>query len=130
MLFVKIAISYTLPDSTDRRPREHRETTAPTPNLKKVHFLNIAFLKRLTESLKKLTQFLKKFPPFLKHLTSCTSRSFLRTASMPLCPLSPNPIWVKSNIKPFQAIFSSSIKIIRKRFAYIKNKAYLCNAFP
>ena len=95
MTFIKIVVSYTLPDFTERTPREHREKTAPTPHLKKVLFLNIAFLKRLTK-------ILKKFTPFLKHLASCTSFAFLRT---PLYPLTPNLIRVFHAFTPYALHF-------------------------
>ena len=58
-------------EKTERQPREDLQNTSTL----KVHFLNIAFPKRLT--------------PFLKHLTLCTSFAFLRTS---LCSLSPNHI--------------------------------------
>ena len=89
--FIKIAVSYTLPASTERWPRDDREKSEKTfaRFFAQFHwlFLNIAFLKRLTK-------ILKKFTPFLKQLPSCISFAFLRTLSMPLCPLAPNLIGV------------------------------------
>ena len=61
---------------SERRARERPKNTSTS----KVHFLNIAILKRLTHFLTQLT-------PFLKQLSSCISFAFLRTLSMPLCLL-------------------------------------------
>ena len=61
---------------SERRARERPKNTSTS----KVHFLNIAILKRLTH-------FLTQVTPFLKQLSSCISFAFLRTLSMPLCLL-------------------------------------------
>ena len=61
-LFRLLYLALLCRENTERRPRELRINSS----WQKVHFLNIAFLKRLTESLKKLTLFLKKLTPILK----------------------------------------------------------------
>ena len=84
VLFIKIAVSFIslIPCLvfTERTPREHRESSDPTPRLQKVLFVKITFLKRLTNFLKKLTLFLKPLiylflrKNYLKSVFSCTSR--------------------------------------------------------
>ena len=95
--------------TTERTPREERINSLS----KKVLFLKIDNLKRLTESLKKLTL-------FLKHLTLCTSFAFLRTLSMPLCPLVPNQIRVNPCLSTLDH------KLSTERFAQSKINLYLC----
>ena len=91
--FHPFSLSYTLPYSTDRRPRELRENSDSTPHLPKVLFLKIENLKKLSPILKKLTHFLKPltyiprlytlhFTPYTRKIAlkcdfSCTSANFI-----------------------------------------------------
>ena len=69
MLFIKIAVlfslSYTLPQNTERQPREERQKSPST----KSTFLNIAFRKKSPTILKKLTHFLKRLTQYLTKFT-------------------------------------------------------------
>ena len=59
-VILKIALSYTLPQNTERTPRDKREKTASTPCLQKVLFLKIDNLKKVASIPKKVTSFPKK----------------------------------------------------------------------
>ena len=57
---LRFPLSYTLPHSTERTPRDDRENTDRTPHDQKVLFINICFPDRVTYFPKKVDSFSKK----------------------------------------------------------------------
>ena len=88
-----------------------RKSAAHRIKKRTLHYKKCVLTKPLTESLKKLT-------PCLKQLTLYTSFAFLRTLSMPLCLLAPNPI---------RLLLVCKLKNARKSAFFLLNQKKCCN---